>query len=77
MRKDDRLSHLVAQADGDDPLTALQALASLRKEVEQREAVLVRRAKVRGASWAAIATVLGVSRQAVHKKHGGRLLGRD
>lgn len=77
MRKDDRLSHLVAQADGDDPLTALQALVSLRKEVEQREVVLVRRAKVRGASWAAIATVLGVSRQAVHKKHGGGFRDRD
>jgi len=26
---------------------------------------------VRGASWAAIAVVLGVSRQAVHRKQGG------
>jgi len=77
VRKDDRLSHLVAQADGDDPLTSLQALVGLRKEIEQREAVLVRRAKVRGASWAAIATVLGVSRQAVHKKHGGGFRDRD
>lgn len=65
------MSRLVAQADGDDPLSALSALKSLRSEVEQREAVLVRRARVRGASWAAIAAVLGVTRQAVHKKHGG------
>lgn len=77
MRKDDRMSKLVSQADGEDPLTALQALVALRKEIEQREAVLVRRAKVRGASWAAIATVLGVSRQAVHKKHGGGFRDRD
>ena len=65
------MSALVAQAEGDDPLSALRAVASLRSEVDKREAVLVRRARVRGASWAAIALVLGVSRQAVHKKYGG------
>ena len=65
------MTRLVAQSDGEDPLSALGALKNLRAEVEQREAVLVRRARVRGASWAAIAAVLGVSRQAVHKKHGG------
>lgn len=68
---DDRIRDLLAQADGEDPLAALGALARIRTEVERREAVLVRRARVRGASWAAIAVVLGVSRQAVHKKHGG------
>ena len=58
-------------ADADDPLGALRALANLRRETERQEAVLVRRARVRGTSWAAIAAVLGVSKQAVHKKHGG------
>lgn len=62
---------LVEQADGDDPLSALSALVALRRQIEQREAVLVRRARVRGASWQAVASVLGISRQAVHKKHGG------
>jgi len=66
-----RMTELLAQVEGNDPLAALGALASIRKEIERREAVLVRRARVRGASWAAIAVVLGVSRQAVHRKHGG------
>lgn len=65
------MSSLVAQAEGDDPVSALAALRALRTQLEQREAVLVRRARLRGVSWAGIATVLGVSRQAVHKKHGG------
>ena len=59
------------QADSDDPLVALAAVVALRISLEQREAVLVRRARVRGASWQAVASVLGVSRQAAHKKHGG------
>lgn len=61
----ERMQRLLAQADGADPV------AALRVELERREAVLVRRARVRGASWAAIASVLGVSRQALHRKHGG------
>jgi hypothetical protein len=71
MMKDETMAQLVAQADGDEPLAALRALVALRQEVERREAVLVRRARVRGTSWAAVASVLGVSRQAVHKKYGG------
>lgn len=66
-----RMGRLVGQADGDDPLAALRALVELRSEAERQEAVLVRRARNRGASWAAIAAVLSVTRQAVHKKHGG------
>jgi DNA-binding XRE family transcriptional regulator len=31
----------------------------------------VRRARNRGLTWAAIAGALGVSKQAVHQKHGG------
>lgn len=66
-----RMDALVGQADGEDPLAALRALVELRREAERQEAVLVRRARNRGASWAAIAAVLSVSRQAVHKKYGG------
>lgn len=72
MEEADRMSALVAQAEGDDPLRSLRALVELRREIDQKEAVLVRRARVRGVSWAAIALMLGVSRQAVHKKYGGR-----
>ncbi len=66
-----RMTQLLQQADGTDPLAALRAIAGIRTELERREAVLVRRARVRGVSWSALAVVLGVSRQAVHRKHGG------
>ena len=66
------MSALVAHSEDDDPLRALRAVARLRQEVDPKEAVLVRRARNRGVSWAAIALILGVSRQAVHKKYGGR-----
>ncbi len=67
----DRMQELLVQAEGSDPLAALGAVAAMRAELERREAVLVRRARVRGVSWAAIAVVLRMSRQAVHRKHGG------
>lgn len=66
-----RMAELITQAEGADPLAALRAIVGIRQELERREAVLVRRARMRGASWPAIAVVLGVSRQAVHRKHGG------
>lgn len=63
---------LVAQAEDDDPLGALRALHRLRSEVERREAVAVRRARAAGVPWVAIAAMLGVSKQAVHRKYGRR-----
>lgn len=68
---------LAAQAEDDDPLRALAATAQLHRQVSQREAVAVRRARARGASWAQIAAALGVSRQAVHRKYGGSGCARD
>lgn len=63
-------------AAADDPRSGLAATAGLRQELERLEAVQVRRARTRGLTWEQIAGSLGVSRQAVHKKHGGRgLLG--
>ncbi|WP_049579099.1 hypothetical protein [Streptomyces sp. SBT349] len=60
-----------------DPLQALRVATELRRRLEREESVLVRRARNGGASWAAIAAALGVSKQAVHKKYGGRrILGR-
>ncbi|MCL3861242.1 hypothetical protein [Actinotalea sp. K2] len=70
----DQLSLLAARAAVPDPLLALDAVGRLRAEVERTEAVLVRRARTSGATWLQIATALGVSKQAVHKKHGGRRL---
>ncbi|WNB87574.1 AsnC family protein [Cellulomonas sp. ATA003] len=70
------MSALVSRAGDEDPLRALTAVAELQREVSRTEATLVRRARVRGASWEQIARVLGVSRQAVHKKYGGTRFGR-
>lgn len=66
-----RLMTLVQVAGDDDPLAALTATARLRVELERVEAVHVRRARTRGLTWEQVAGALGVSRQAVHKKHGG------
>ena len=61
---------LAAGADSDDPIVALNAIAELRKELDRVEAVTVRAARNRSASWQLIALALGVSKQAVHKKYG-------
>jgi DNA invertase Pin-like site-specific DNA recombinase len=68
---------LVQVAGDDDPRAALAAAARARRELERLEATQVRRARARGLTWQEIAASLGVSRQAVHRKYGGRsLLGR-
>lgn len=66
----DTLHTLAGDADSDDPIVALRAVAKLRTELDRREAVSVRRARNANASWQLIAIALGVSRQAVHKKYG-------
>ena len=70
MDRENALSALVQQAGDDDPRKALRAAAQLRREAERVEASLVRRARNQGLSWAEIAMALGVSKQAVHRKHG-------
>jgi hypothetical protein len=57
-----------------DPAVGLAAVASLRVLLESLEQLQVDNARERGWSWQQIAEALGVSRQAVHKKHGGRRL---
>jgi len=56
----------------DDPLAALRALRQLRTELARSEEVLVHRARTNGANGVQIAEALGVTKQAVHKKYGGR-----
>jgi len=58
----------------EDPLRELKQLIKDRKALERREAVLVRKARNAGYVWEDIATALGVSKQAVHKKYGGSRL---
>jgi DNA-directed RNA polymerase specialized sigma24 family protein len=61
-----------AAADSSDPSTGLRAVAALRRLLEQLEALQVDNARALGWSWQEIAEHLGVSRQAVHKKHARR-----
>jgi DNA-directed RNA polymerase specialized sigma24 family protein len=65
-------SELTTAAAADDPQTGLRAVRALRRLLEHLEQAQVRRARDLGWSWQEIADVLGVSRQAVHKKHGRR-----
>ena len=53
-----------------DPATGLRGVASLRALAEATEELHVRRARELGWSWQQIATLLGVSKQAVHQKYG-------
>lgn len=55
-----------------DPAVGLRAVKALRQLVERLEALQVENARSAGWSWEAIGAALGVSRQAVHKKHGRR-----
>jgi DNA-binding NarL/FixJ family response regulator len=69
----------LADATGSkDPAVGLAAVASLRILLESLEELQVVNARRQGWSWQQIAALLGVSKQAVHKKHGPRrrLLGR-
>lgn len=64
---------LVDGGTSDDPAVGLRAVAALRRLVEQLEDLQVQHARARGWSWSEVAQALGVSKQAVHKKHSGRI----
>jgi hypothetical protein len=64
--------NLAAAAGSEDPAVGLRAVVSLRRLAEQLESLHVDRARELGWSWSAIAAELGVSKQAVHQKHGSR-----
>ncbi|MFN8173193.1 MAG: helix-turn-helix domain-containing protein [Candidatus Nanopelagicales bacterium] len=55
-----------------DPAVGLAAVAALHRLADRLEAVHVDNARRLGWSWAEIAAVLGVSKQAVHQKHQRR-----
>jgi DNA-directed RNA polymerase specialized sigma24 family protein len=69
-------SELTDAAADPDPRTGLRAVRALRRLLEQLEASQVASARAQGWSWQEIADVLGVSRQAAHKKHAGGGRGR-
>lgn len=63
---------LAQAASGPDPAQGLSAARELRELAERLESLQVRNARDHGWSWQEIAFFLGVSKQAVHKKHAGR-----
>jgi hypothetical protein len=59
-----------ADVGSNDPEIGLRGVASLRALAEATEELHVRRARELGWSWQQIASLLGVSKQAVHQKYG-------
>jgi DNA-directed RNA polymerase specialized sigma24 family protein len=69
----DRFQGAAADAAGSaDPAVGLRAVSALQRLQERLEAIHVANARDQGWSWQAIATALGVSRQAVHQKYNRR-----
>lgn len=56
-----------------EPGDALAAVVALRRLADRVEDAEVERALREGWTWAQVADALGVTRQAVHKKHAKRL----
>lgn len=63
----------VRAAEADSPRDGLRAIAALRGRLEHLEARHVENAFRAGWSWRQIADALGVTKQAVHKKHAKRV----
>jgi hypothetical protein len=71
-------SAAVAAATGSqDPEIGLRAVSALRGLVEVLEVLQVDNARAKGWSWQQIASLLGISKQAVHQRHGPHAMGRD
>lgn len=60
---------IAERAASPDPEVGLRAVRALRDLAERLERLQVRSARTAGWSWQTIAAALGVTRQAVHKKH--------
>jgi DNA-directed RNA polymerase specialized sigma24 family protein len=73
----DRATDLAAAAGSADAATGLRAVVALRNLLETLEILQVDNARRQGWSWQEIAQALGVSKQAVHKKHSARQPGHE
>ncbi len=66
------MTELTDGATSSEPEVGLRSVAALRRLLERLERIHVDNARARGRSWQEIAEALGVSKQAVHKKHAGK-----
>lgn len=64
---------MMATRTNEAPADALAAVVALRRLADQLENTAVEQAMRLGWSWPEVAEALGVTRQAVHKKHAKRL----
>ena len=64
-----------AIASPESPADGLAAVVALRRLADRLEDAQVERALRDGWTWSQVAEALGVTRQAVHKKHAKRLAG--
>jgi hypothetical protein len=64
-------TQVASAASSRDPAVGLKAVRALRALVERLEALQVDNARDQGWTWEQIAQLLGVTRQAVHKKYAG------
>ncbi|MGY1681102.1 helix-turn-helix domain-containing protein [Geodermatophilus sp. SYSU D01176] len=64
-------AQVASAASSLDPAVGLEAVRALRTLVERLEALQVENARDHGWTWEQIAQLLGVTRQAVHKKYAG------
>jgi DNA-directed RNA polymerase specialized sigma24 family protein len=62
-------AQVASAASSRDPSVGLSAVRALRTLVERLEALQVDNAREQGWTWEQIAQLLGVTRQAVHKKY--------
>jgi hypothetical protein len=60
-----------------DPADGLAAVMALRRLADRLEDAVVEQAMREGWTWPQVAEALGVTRQAVHKKHAKRLIAAD
>ncbi len=63
------LGDLAERAASTDPRDGLEAVAALRRILEDLEDLHVQYARRTGWSWQDIANALGVTKQTVHRKH--------
>lgn len=65
----DNMKTSIGSDEGGGAIAELAAVAAAKRALSRREEVAVRRARHLGLSWAEIGTLLGVTRQTIHRKY--------